>query len=137
MERTHVWRWVLAGTLSGMFLTVAAYGQQTTDSFAAVMARMKAAKPEVMQRQQALLGERYDLSNRPAAGITMSRGKPVQSRAAVLHGQPDAQPPDRAFLHATADQWADGERRRADQDVSATRHQGLAAVPSRRTVADP
>jgi cytochrome c peroxidase len=78
MQRTHIWQWMLVGVLSGMIATVTAYGQQATDSFAAVMARMKAAKPEVMQRQQALLSERYDLSNRPAAGITMSRGKPLQ-----------------------------------------------------------
>ena len=42
------------------------------------MARMKAAKPEIMKRQMDLLNERYDLSNRPAMGVTMSRGKPVQ-----------------------------------------------------------
>ena len=48
------------------------------ESFEAIMARMKAAKPEVMKRQVDLLNERYDLSNRPATGVTMSRGKPVQ-----------------------------------------------------------
>jgi len=48
------------------------------ESFEAIMARMKAAKPAVMKRQMDLLNERYDLSNRPAAGVTMSRGKPVQ-----------------------------------------------------------
>jgi cytochrome c peroxidase len=48
------------------------------ESFEAIMARMKAAKPGVMKRQMDLLNERYDLSNRPAAGVTMSRGKPVQ-----------------------------------------------------------
>ncbi len=48
------------------------------ESFEAIVARMKAAKPEVMKRQMDLLNERYDLSNRPAAGVTMSRGKPVQ-----------------------------------------------------------
>jgi cytochrome c peroxidase len=42
------------------------------------MARMKAAKAEVEKRQADLLQERYDLSNRPAKGVTMSRGKPVQ-----------------------------------------------------------
>ena len=47
------------------------------ESFEAIMARMKAAKPGVMKRQMDLLNERYDLSNRPAAGVTMSRGKPV------------------------------------------------------------
>ncbi|HSC77088.1 MAG TPA: hypothetical protein VLB32_00875 [Candidatus Acidoferrales bacterium] len=42
------------------------------------MARMSAAKPEIMKRHMALLNERYDMSNRPAAGVTMSRGKAVQ-----------------------------------------------------------
>jgi cytochrome c peroxidase len=48
------------------------------EDFAAIMARMQAAKPEVMQRQKDLLEARYDLSDRPARGVTMSRGKPVQ-----------------------------------------------------------
>jgi len=48
------------------------------ESFASTMARMKAEKPAVEARQKALLEKRYDLSNRPAAGVTMSRGKPVQ-----------------------------------------------------------
>jgi cytochrome c peroxidase len=48
------------------------------EDFATIMARMKAAQPEVMQRQMDLLNERYDLSNRPAQGVTMSRGKPIQ-----------------------------------------------------------
>lgn len=48
------------------------------ESFQAIMARMKAAKPEIMKRQMDLLSERYDLSNRPDSGVTMSRGKPVQ-----------------------------------------------------------
>jgi len=49
-----------------------------TEAFETIMARMKAAKPEVMKRQMDLLGMRYDLSNRPASGVMMSRGKPVQ-----------------------------------------------------------
>jgi cytochrome c peroxidase len=51
------------------------------ESFAAIATRMKAAKPEVTGRHQALLQERYDLSNRPAAGVTMSRGKALQEGA--------------------------------------------------------
>lgn len=48
------------------------------------MARMKAAKAGVMQRQLALLAERYDVSNRTAAdGTRMSRGKPVQEGVRV------------------------------------------------------
>lgn len=48
------------------------------ESFESIMVRMKAAKPEVMKRQMDLLNERYDLSNRPAKDVTMSKGKPVQ-----------------------------------------------------------
>jgi cytochrome c peroxidase len=53
------------------------------EDFASVMARMSAAKPAIMQRQKALLEERYDLSNRPAKGVTMSRGKAVQEGVRV------------------------------------------------------
>lgn len=49
-----------------------------TEDFATIMNRMTAAKPEVTKEHQQLLEQRYDLSNRPAAGVTMSRGKPVQ-----------------------------------------------------------
>ena len=53
------------------------------ESFEAIIARMKAAKPEVMKRHMNLLSERYDLSNRPASGVTMSRGKPIQEGVRV------------------------------------------------------
>ena len=53
------------------------------ESFEAIMARMKAAKPAVMKRHMDLLSERYDLANRPAIGVTMSRGKPVQEGVRV------------------------------------------------------
>jgi cytochrome c peroxidase len=48
------------------------------EDIAVVIARMKAAKPEVMKRQMDLLKERYDLANRPAKDVTMSSGKPIQ-----------------------------------------------------------
>src|SRR5262245_34321931 len=51
---------------------------EAKDDFAALMARMKAAKPEVMKKHTALLAERYDLGDRPAKGAAMSRGKPLQ-----------------------------------------------------------
>jgi cytochrome c peroxidase len=50
----------------------------TREDFARVVARMKAAKPDIMKRQQALLNSRYDLGNRPSSEATMSRGKPIQ-----------------------------------------------------------
>jgi cytochrome c peroxidase len=53
------------------------------EPFAAVMARMKAAQPAVQKRQADLLAERYDLANRAAAGVTMTRGKAVQEGVRV------------------------------------------------------
>jgi cytochrome c peroxidase len=47
----------------------------------AMQMRMEAAKPEIMKRQLDLLNDRYDLSDRPALGVTMSRGKPIQDGA--------------------------------------------------------
>ena len=49
------------------------------EEFSAIMARMSAAKDAVMKRQMDLLAERYDLSNRPATGATMSKGKALQT----------------------------------------------------------
>jgi cytochrome c peroxidase len=57
------------------------------ESFSAVVARMKAAKPEVMKRQLDHLGERYDLAAKAAAGVTMSKGKPVQEGVRARLGQ--------------------------------------------------
>jgi cytochrome c peroxidase len=53
------------------------------ESFESIMARMKAAKPEVMKRHMDLLNVRYDLTNRSASGVTMSRGKPIQEGVRV------------------------------------------------------
>jgi cytochrome c peroxidase len=48
------------------------------EDFDKTVAKMTAAKPEIIKRQMKLLEERYDLSDRPAKGATMSRGKPIQ-----------------------------------------------------------
>ena len=53
------------------------------ESFAETKAKMEAAKPAIEQRQAALLKERYDLDDRPAKGVTMSRGKAVQDGVRV------------------------------------------------------
>jgi cytochrome c peroxidase len=47
------------------------------EPFASIMARMKAAKAGIMQRQMGLLNERYDLSKRVSNEIKMTRGKPI------------------------------------------------------------
>src|SRR3984893_17301317 len=47
------------------------------------MSRMAAAKPEIMKRHMGLLEQRYDLSDRPAQGATMSKGKKLQEGVRV------------------------------------------------------
>jgi cytochrome c peroxidase len=53
------------------------------EDFKSVMARMSAEKPAIMKRHMALLNARYDLANRAASGVTMSRGKAVQGGVRV------------------------------------------------------
>jgi cytochrome c peroxidase len=48
------------------------------ETFAQVKARMESERAAIEARFRALLEERYDLSDRPAAGVTTSRGTPVQ-----------------------------------------------------------
>ena len=54
-----------------------------TEAFDSIKARLSAAKPAVEQEHNALLNECYDLSDRPAQGVTMDRGKPVQEGVRV------------------------------------------------------
>jgi len=55
----------------------------STESFASIMARMTAEKAAVTKEHNAVLSERYDLSDRPAQGVTMDRGKPLQEGVRV------------------------------------------------------
>jgi cytochrome c peroxidase len=52
--------------------------------FAAVLARGQEVRPVANMRQRGLLGLRYDVTDRPAAGVTMTRGKPVQEGVRAL-----------------------------------------------------
>jgi hypothetical protein len=60
------------------------------ESFASLMTRLSAAKPGVEREHSALLNERYDLSDRPAQGVTMEeqnrckRGSASNCRLASL-----------------------------------------------------
>ena len=47
--------------------------------FSAVVEEKKAQRPGIKKRHMAILEERYDLSNRPADGAKMTRGKPLQA----------------------------------------------------------
>ncbi len=90
MSRTSMRNPMIAAALAiGAGALYMIYGQSSyapvviQEDFQTVMKRMQAAKPEVMKRQRALLESRYDLANRPAQGVTMSRGKPVQAGVRV------------------------------------------------------
>ncbi len=67
---------VLAGTLVAGFLMLGtSAAQDKPPDFNTVMAKMKAEKPAIQKKHSALLEERYDLSDRPAAGLKMSAGR--------------------------------------------------------------
>ena len=51
------------------------------EPFDSTRRRMEQAKPALMKSHQEFLAERYDLADRPADGVTMTRGKPVQQGA--------------------------------------------------------
>jgi len=53
------------------------------DEFENTMAKMRSEKKPIMERQRALLEERYDLSDSSTKGVTMFRGKPVQQGVRV------------------------------------------------------
>src|SRR5688572_313030 len=53
----------------------ATYRPLPTAPLDAVIKTDQAAKPQVMQRQRSLLAARYDLSDRPIAGMKMSGGR--------------------------------------------------------------
>src|SRR4051794_5527942 len=93
MKASEVGRWL--ASLVVFVVADAAHGQQSgtletsylpvavKDSPPTIQKRMEAAKPGLMHRQLDLLRDRYDLDDRPAAGVTMSRGKPVQEGVRV------------------------------------------------------
>ena len=66
---------------------VALFGQDDplvkTEPLPQVIQRTQQEKPKFAQRHQDLLNLRYDLANRPAPGVTMSRGKGVQDGVRV------------------------------------------------------
>ena len=90
MQRVSLWKALAATTAGLLMLGVAlaqgddkrpsSYSPVVIDAeFDEIVERMSAEKPDIMERQQSLLEQRYDLDDRPADGVTMSRGKPVQA----------------------------------------------------------
>src|SRR5262249_61192579 len=81
-HRMHTKRWIQASAMTtGLVVAAAALlGQDkappssyapvvVNESFDSIMKRMSAAKPEIMRKHRALLDDRSDLSDPPAAGV--------------------------------------------------------------------
>jgi len=76
---------LLAGAVSSavvLFCGAATFAANPM-TFADLVKHLQAEKPKFAKRQQDLLAERYDLADRPAAGVVMSGGKPVQAGVRV------------------------------------------------------
>jgi cytochrome c peroxidase len=96
-RRSSLFRWTLAvAAVTGFESTSGLFAQDQKpppssylpvnikEDFATTMSRMAGAKSAIMDRQRSLLGTRYDLSNRPANGVTMTKGKPIQEGVRAL-----------------------------------------------------
>ena len=83
--------WATAPCL--LLIVVAAYAADAPKSsympvveaeeFEARRERLEKEKPEIAKKHQELLEERYDLSDNPIEGVTMSREKPIQAGVRV------------------------------------------------------
>jgi cytochrome c peroxidase len=77
------WRVPLAVAVLSLIGGAATVALAQGEDFASLVKRLTQEKPTFAKRQQDLLAQRYDLSDRPAPGVTMSRGKPVQDGVRV------------------------------------------------------
>ena len=77
-------RQVSATALTAAFLVCGTVTILAADEdFPTLVGRLEKEKPQFAERQQKMLDERYDLADRPAKGVTMSRGKAVQDGVRV------------------------------------------------------
>ncbi|HWV13839.1 MAG TPA: hypothetical protein VN030_00295 [Cellvibrio sp.] len=73
-----IFPWLASLILVFSLFVLQAMAAAEEEDFPSLVKRLQADKPTFAKRQQATLAERYDLANRPAGGVTMSRGKPIQ-----------------------------------------------------------
>jgi cytochrome c peroxidase len=87
--QSPVWKWSMLLVVPAITLLAGiGLSQPGPEEFETVRKRMELAKPAIQKKHSDLLSERYDLSDRPAKGVTMSRKKPVQAgpRAKLPNG---------------------------------------------------
>lgn len=69
--------------VSSSGITAAQDLEKPVETFDALVRRLQAEKPKFAERHKQLLDERYDLSDKPAEGVTMAKGKAVQGGVRV------------------------------------------------------
>ena len=72
-----------AAALAAALLVCGVQAGAGAEDFPALVNRLVTEKPGFAERHQKLLAERYELADRPAPGVTMARGKPVQAGVRV------------------------------------------------------
>ncbi len=80
-NRTNRWSVMVFGIV--LLVCAAVARVSIAEDFPALVTRLQGEKPKFAARHRALLAARYDLADRPAQGVTMSRGKPVQGGVRV------------------------------------------------------
>jgi cytochrome c peroxidase len=76
-------RWLSAGLAAAALLCGTLPAADAAEKFADLVKRLEREKPTFAKRQKSLLNDRYDLADRPASGVTMTRGKAVQGGVRV------------------------------------------------------
>ncbi len=76
-------RWFSTAISAALLVCGAARMSTAAEDFATLVTRLQQEKPAFAKRHQTLLTERYDLADRPATGVMMSGGKPVQEGVRV------------------------------------------------------
>jgi len=84
VQARPAWRALLIAAVAVALIGgVASVAWAQGEDFASLVKRLTQEKPQFAKRQEDLLKQRYDLADRPAAGVTMARGKPVQDGVRV------------------------------------------------------
>ncbi len=71
-------RWLLAVLPAASIACFALTASAADEDFPTLTKRLQDEKPKFAKRQQDLLEQRYDLSNRPAQGVTCHEGRPFR-----------------------------------------------------------
>ena len=80
---TSIFRVLSVSTLTVSLLWAIGSSASSQETFDALVTRTQKEKQQFFQRHVDLLARRYDMADRPAKGVTMSNGKPVQSGVRV------------------------------------------------------